>query len=80
MTMSLPCRREAYYSCRARMRHRFCTVIIPYDKDEDAIVPVTVHAITRQQIGLRFKSGRFQNEQYSNGLLRKPGYFTSFYI
>ncbi len=40
-------------------KHDSRLVIIPYDKDDDAIVPVTIHAITRQQIGFRLKSGRF---------------------
>jgi hypothetical protein len=40
-------------------KHDSRLVIIPYDKDDDAIVPVTIHAITRQQIRFRLKSGRF---------------------
>lgn len=40
-------------------KHDNCLIIIPYDKDGDTIVPVTIHAITRQQIRFRLKSGRF---------------------
>ncbi len=40
-------------------KHENRLVIIPYDKDGDTIVPVTIHAITRQQIRFRLKSGRF---------------------
>jgi hypothetical protein len=40
-------------------KHDSRLVVIPYDKDDDTIVPVTIHAITRQQIGVRLKSGRF---------------------
>lgn len=34
-------------------------VSIPYESDEDSIIPVTVHATTRQQINIRIKTGRF---------------------
>lgn len=37
-------------------------VIIPYEVDGDTITPVTVHAITRQQIRLRLRTGRFTHE------------------
>ena len=40
-------------------KHENRLVIIPYDKDGDTIVPVTIHAITWQQIRFRLKSGRF---------------------
>lgn len=40
-------------------KHDDRLVIIPYDEDGDTIVPVTIHAITRQQIKFRLKSGRF---------------------
>lgn len=33
-------------------------VMIPFEEDEEAITPVTVHATTRQQISYRIKSGR----------------------
>ncbi|HEY83921.1 MAG TPA: hypothetical protein G4N96_02230 [Chloroflexi bacterium] len=34
-------------------------VIIPYEANGDTLTPITVHAITRQQIKFRLKSGRF---------------------
>jgi hypothetical protein len=37
-------------------------VMMPYDNDGDVITPVTVHAITRQQIRFRLSSGRFTYE------------------
>jgi hypothetical protein len=38
-------------------------VMIPHEKpDERTIIPVTIHATSRQQINCRVKSGRFQNE------------------
>ena len=40
-------------------KHDNCLVLIPYDEDGDTILPVTIHAITRQQIKFRLKSGRF---------------------
>jgi hypothetical protein len=39
-------------------RHEQQLVIIPYDVDDDTITPVTVHAITRQQIRFRLRTGR----------------------
>lgn len=43
-------------------RHNKQLVIIPYEVDEDNIIPVTVHIITRQQIRFRLQTGRFTNE------------------
>ncbi len=40
-------------------KHNSHLVIIPYDEDGETVVPVTIHAITRQQIKFRLKSGRF---------------------
>lgn len=37
-------------------------VILPYETAEGVIIPVTAHAITRQQINFRLKTGRFINE------------------
>ena len=34
-------------------------VMIPYEADGDVITPVTVHAVTRQQIRFRLQTGRF---------------------
>ena len=43
-------------------RHDQTLVIIPCEADENRITPVTIHAITRQQINFRLKTGRFANE------------------
>jgi hypothetical protein len=43
-------------------KHDELLVLIPYDETEDSIAPVTVHAITRQQINFRLKTGRFTHE------------------
>ncbi len=37
-------------------------VMIPYDTDQSAITPVTIHATTRQQVNFRLKTGRFTHE------------------
>ena len=34
--------------------------LIPYEVDADAIIPVTVHMTSRQQIRYRLRSGRFR--------------------
>lgn len=42
-------------------KHGSILVLIPYDIAEDgAIVPVTVHATSRQQIAYRLRTGRIQ--------------------
>ena len=43
-------------------RHDERLVMIPYERHGDLIKPVTNHAITRQQIRIRQRTGRFQNE------------------
>ena len=43
-------------------RHDDRLVMIPYEKIADSIKPVTIHAISRQQIKFRLRSGRFVNE------------------
>jgi hypothetical protein len=43
-------------------RHDRQLVVIPYDVGEETITPVTVHAITRQQIRFRLRTGRFTHE------------------
>ena len=40
-------------------RHDKQLVMIPYEVDGDVITPVTVHAVTRQQIRFRLQTGRF---------------------
>ena len=34
-------------------------VVIPYERSDNVVAPVTIHAITRQQIRFRVKTGRF---------------------
>ena len=43
-------------------RHNKQLVMIPYEVDGDTVIPVTIHAITRQQIRFRLQTGRFTNE------------------
>jgi hypothetical protein len=43
-------------------KHGNTFVAIPYDQDQDTIVPVTVHATSRQQVTYRLNSGRFVYE------------------
>ena len=37
-------------------------VMVPYEEKGNAIIPVTIHATTRQQINTRLKTGRFIHE------------------
>lgn len=37
-------------------------VMIPHERTENEITPVTIHTVTRQQINFRIKTGRFTNE------------------
>ena len=41
-------------------RHHELLVLIPIETDGSTIVPITVHATTRQQIRFRLQSGRFR--------------------
>lgn len=43
-------------------KHDDRLVVIPYEKQGNKIVPVTIHATTRQQINFRLKTGRFLHE------------------
>ena len=43
-------------------RHDDTLVMISYEADEDSIIPITIHATTRQQIRFRIRTGRFTNE------------------
>ena len=43
-------------------RHDDLLVMIPYKKSKDSIIPVTIHATTRQQMNFRLKTGRFVYE------------------
>jgi len=41
-------------------RHGRQLVVIPYDEEGEAVLPVTIHATTRQQIHVRLQTGRFR--------------------
>lgn len=43
-------------------RHDDKLVLIPYERQGDGVIPVTIHVTTRQQINLRLRTGRFRNE------------------
>lgn len=43
-------------------RHDSNLVVVPYEANEEAITPVTIHVTTRQQINFRIKTGRFTHE------------------
>jgi len=43
-------------------RHNLKLVMIPYDIENDTMIPVTVHTITRQQIRFRLNTRRFIHE------------------
>ncbi len=40
-------------------RHYNELVMVPYEKENDTITPITVHVTTRQQINFRLKTERF---------------------
>ncbi len=44
-------------------RHDKRLVIIPYETVNNTVIPVTIHAITRQQIKFRIKIGRLNCEK-----------------
>ncbi len=37
-------------------------VLIPYERREDTMIPVTIHVTERRQIAFRVSTGRFKNE------------------
>ena len=56
--------RERYFDTVTRRmvavgRHGPRLVMVPYDQENDSIIPATIHATTRQQINFRLKTGRF---------------------
>jgi hypothetical protein len=58
---------ERYFDTETRRivvvgRHHKQLVMIPYETEEDNIIPVTIHAVTRQLIRFRLRTGRFTNE------------------
>jgi len=59
--------RERYFDTITRRRiavgrHNDRLVMVPYEEKGNAIIPITIHATTRQQINFRLKTGRFVNE------------------
>jgi len=59
--------RERYFDTTTKRliavgKHDDRMVIIPYEKHGNEITPVTIHAITRQQIKFRLKTGRLVYE------------------
>ncbi len=58
---------ERYFDTETRLpvvvgRHDRQLVMIPYEVSGDIITPMTVHAINRQQIRFRLRTGRFTHE------------------
>lgn len=58
---------ERYFDTATRRlivvgRHDERLVLIPYEKKENEIIPITIHTTTRQQINFRLKTGRFKHE------------------
>ena len=45
-------------------RHKDQLVLIPYEFSTDVIIPITVHATTRQQIRFRLKTGRYSHYDF----------------
>jgi hypothetical protein len=43
-------------------RHDEKLVMIPYERQGELAIPVTIHVTTRQQINFRLRTGRFRNE------------------
>jgi hypothetical protein len=43
-------------------KHNEILILVPYDEEDNDIVPVTVHATSRRQIRFRLNTGRFKNE------------------
>ena len=43
-------------------KHDDRLVIIPYERRGNEVIPVTIHATTRQQISFRIRTGRFTYE------------------
>lgn len=43
-------------------KHGDRLVLIPYEKQGNKVIPITIHPTTRQQINFRLKAGRFRHE------------------
>jgi hypothetical protein len=57
---------ERYFDTETRRfviigKHGNKEVIVPFDKEGNIVIPVTIHAISRQQIRFRKFSGRFED-------------------
>ena len=57
---------ERYFDTATRRmvaigRYRRGLVMVPYDRENDTVTPVTIHATTRQQTNFRVRTGRFQS-------------------
>lgn len=55
---------ERYFDTATRRmvaigRHGNRLVMVPYERENDTLTPVTIHATTRQQINFRLRTGRF---------------------
>jgi len=40
-------------------KHNKKLVMVPYEKKQENVIPITIHAITKQQINFRLNTGRF---------------------
>jgi len=65
---------ERYFDTETRRKvavgkHRDRLVMIPYEVEGTQLTPVTIHAITRQQIKFRVQTGRFEYDQDQAELL-----------
>ena len=40
-------------------KHDDRLILIPYERSENSIIPITIHVITQQQIKFRLRTGRF---------------------
>ena len=57
---------ERYFDTATRRmiavgKHDDTLVIVPYEELNNTLIPITIHAIMRQQINFRLKTGRFIN-------------------
>jgi hypothetical protein len=43
-------------------KHNDKLVLIPYEISDESVTPITIHAITKQQIKFRVKTGRLKYE------------------
>ncbi len=67
---------ERYFDTRtlrkiAVGRHDSRLVMIPYEENKQEMIPVTIHATSRQQINFRLKTGRFKHGKNTDEIFRK---------